>query len=290
MKKIKYSNKDFSPSFLPQNRRDVLKDVYKLRFSLIVKCGLVLLLFSIPLLVTIIGLDLPKFGTSGFDEKQLESFYFYQNIFLNIGVIISLYILLIAVSGVFRIIKLLIWQEGIDFWHDFKIGVKENYKPMAFASIFITLIYLLYWVIFFFFVKSPLSFIFVIIICILFVPLYLWYLPLANIYKASTKDYLTNSLFFFGKSIGWSLLGTVLIIWPFLFNYFQIPFTLLTAILKPSILAILLIFYYPFLIIVVELYSNYHFDKWINAEAYPEFYRKGLFSGETFKDEEEDLY
>lgn len=288
MKKIKYSQTDYSPSFLPQTRKEILKDVYKVRFSLIIKCGLTLLLFALPLIAVLISLDLPRFGLNGYSEEQLESFYFYWNIFARVGIIPSLYILLVGVSGISRVIKLLIWQEGIDYWYDFKLGVKENYKTMSIASIFITIIYLLYWTIFFFFVISPISYIALVIICILFVPMYFWYLMLANTYNAKTKELMTNSLFFFGKTVGWSLLWTALLIWPLLFEYFQIPFTLLTAISKPIVLSLLLVFYYPFLLIVMELYSNHHFDEWINSKAYPDFYRKGLFNSETFNDEEDE--
>ena len=290
MKKIKYATSDYSPSFLPQNRKEVLKDVYHVRFSLILKCGLIILLFAIPLIALLIVMDVWKFGTNGLNENQLTAFYFYWNIIIRVSIIPCLFILLIGISGILRIIKLLVWQEGIDFWYDFKYGVKTNYKAMAIPSLFLMLIYLIYFGIFYIAINSLFMFVAIAFICFFFVTAYLWYIYLSNVYSSGIKNLLTNSMFFLIKTFGWSVLFMTLIVFPFFYDFFQIPFTVLTFILKPLILMAMLVFYYPFMIIVGSLYSNNQFDKWINKENYPDLYRKGLFNAESFIDEEEDLY
>ena len=50
-RKIKFAKKDFEVKDLPSNRIEVLTDILKIRFDLIIKTGTILFIFLIPLIV-----------------------------------------------------------------------------------------------------------------------------------------------------------------------------------------------------------------------------------------------
>ena len=50
-RKIKFAKKDFELKDLPSNRKEVLIDILKVRFDLIIKMGAILFIFLIPLII-----------------------------------------------------------------------------------------------------------------------------------------------------------------------------------------------------------------------------------------------
>lgn len=284
-KKIKYAKIDYHPSSLPHNRKAAFRDIYQTRFILIMKCAGTLLLFSLPLLIANFVLDLGRFSTAAMNEEQLLAFSFYWNIAQKLLSIIGLFILLVGVSGLLRIFKLMIWQEGVVFLTDFVIGIKENIKSMEIFSLIYAFLYALAYAQFLIFKVEFVSYGGLAFVLVIFTPLYLWCLVLSNTYRSKWILTVKNSVFFFAKTVPMSLLFTLLISWPFLISNLLPNVDAVLFMVKYALSVVLILFYYPAIIIWGLLYSAAKFDKYINIENYPELYRKGLYDA---SDDEEN--
>ena len=276
-KKPLFSNSDYQYSSLPTTRKESFKDVYRQNFKTITFSGLMLLLFSIPLIAFLLVMDLGRLGMTPdkFNEEQLKAVLLVWDIIVNVGTVALLYVVLIGLMGVTRVLKLLVWQEGIDFIYDFKVGIKENFKYFSLIYLLVSLIYLATYFVYLFLLTFIIGIWLIVLFVLVFVSLSLWSLFVINVYQTTLWNYIKNAAFFFSRGLPLTLLYVVFISFPF-FSIF-IPVTGVTLIVKYPILLILLVFYYPFMIIVGYLYSLSKFDQYINKDNYPEIYRKGLY-------------
>ncbi len=277
-KKSVFSNTDYQYSSLPTTRKEAFKDVYKHNFKTITLSGLTLLLFAIPLIIFLVAMDFGKLGMTPdrFNEQELRAVLLLWDIIVNAGAIVLLYSVLIGLMGIMRVLKLLVWQEGIDFWHDFKVGIKENIKYFSLLYLFGSLIYLGTYCVYIFLLNFLIGIWLIILFIIIFVSIGIWAYFVINVYQTTLWNYIKNGLFFFSRSLPLTLLYVVMIVFPF-FSIF-IPVSGLTIVIKYPVMIAMLIFHYPFLIIVGYLYSLTKFDLYINKDNYPEIYRKGLYN------------
>ena len=277
MRKRRDPNKDYEYSSLPTTRKEAFKDVYRHNFKTIFSSGVVLLLFSLPLIAFLIIMNIGRLGMTldNYSKEVLPNVLLVWDLILNGGVFILLYVTLIGLMGVMRILKMLVWQEGINFWHDFKVGVKENIKYMTIFYLIGGVIYLATYCVYIFLLNFIIGLSLILLFTIIFLPMIFWSFYTINIYQTTFINYLKNGIFFYTRSIPWTLLFVVAIIWPFFAMF--IPMNAYVLFIKYPILILLIIFYYPFLLVVGYLYSCAKFDQYINKENYPEIYRKGLY-------------
>ena len=277
MRKRRDPNKDYEYSSLPTTRKEAFKDVYRHNFKTIFSSGVTLLLFSLPLIAFLIIMNIGRLGMTldNYSKEVLPSVLLVWDLILNGGVFILLYLTLIGLMGVMRVLKMLVWQEGINFWHDFKVGVKENIKYMTIFYLIGGVIYLATYCVYIFLFNFIIGLSLILLFTIIFLPMIFWCFFTINVYQTTFINYLKNGIFFFTRSIPWTLLFVVLIIWPFFAMF--IPMNAYVLFIKYPILILLIIFYYPFLLVVGYLYSCAKFDQYINKENYPEIYRKGLY-------------
>ena len=284
-KKVKYANSDYLYSSLPNTRKDAFKDVYKHNFLTILKCGVALAVSLIPVLLFSMFMDIGRLGMTitNYSEEDLVGVIFLWNIFRNVGICLLLVVVVLALSGIIRILKLVIYQEGVDFFYDLKVGIKENFPyTLGFYLIFI-IIYLVTYYLQLLFLNQYIGLVVLSIFFVLFTPMLLWAVMTIAIYQSKLWDYIKNSAFFFFKNIGFSLLFVFMVIWPMILSLLvadsllSIPISPFYIAIKDTLLLVLGLFYYPFLIIVALLFASSKFDKYINRDKYPEIYRKGLY-------------
>ena len=275
MRKVKYSKTDFKYSSLPTTRKALFFDLFRNQYKVILKCGFVLLMFSLPFMVFSIVMDFVKLGIyQNVNEEELSGVLMLWSLTFNIGFIVLMFVLLIAISGLMRVIRQLVWSEGVDFWYDFKIGVKQNYPHFALSTGIILTFYLISYLMLIFFGFSLLGLSPMVLFIVFFIGIYIWYILLANLYDSNFKEFTKNGLFFYIKTLGWSILFMIALALPLMLNLIgNINFISL----KYLIFVIVMIFYYPVIFTIMELYSLDKFDKYINIENYKDYYRKGLF-------------
>ena len=270
--KQKVSRVAYSKAMLPRTRREQFLDCYKMNFILLLKCGLTLLLFALPLILFCIFMDFYYMSilnhvTEAVEQTKLVFFFLY-----NLGVIILCSLLIFALSGITHILRNFIWQEGIYFREDFGKGIKQNIgKNMVFYGI-CALLYLLSIVVYSLFNVSLISYVPLVIFVLIIFPIFIWFIFLNNTYTSKFFPLVRNSTFFYIKSLGWSLLATVV-----LFSSFAVIFIPLAFVwLKYIVVTLYFIFIYPAIFLVMVLYTTHKFDEFINKENYPEYYLKGL--------------
>ena len=283
MRKVRNTNVDYDVSSLPATRKEAFKDVYRHNFRTIFSSGVILLLFSLPLFIFLIAMGIGRLGINAdkYSEEVLNSVLLVWDLILNAGVVLLLYIVVIGLMGVMRIIKLLVWQEGINFRHDFNVGIKENFKDFSLIYLFGSLIYIVTYCVYIFLLNLILGLGLLFLFIIIFVPLLFWSFMTINVYKTTLGNYLKNAIFFYTKTLGWSLLFVLLTIWPFFMIF--LPINGYLFLIKYPILMAMMVFYYPFLTIVASLYAYSKYDFYINKDNYPEIYQKGLYNPEDFK-------
>lgn len=141
---------DYTPQMLPQNRRQVFFDVIKLHFWDLIKLGLVLLLFSLPLHLAAIGEDM--ITGSIFVQVQNATAEQQQGGYLTV---LAVKVLRAAVStvltpfftvglaGTLRVLRQYGWGENVFLATDFVKGVRQNWKQITGLQFLLGLVYTL---------------------------------------------------------------------------------------------------------------------------------------------------
>lgn len=267
-----FSKVDYSKAMLPRTRKAQFGDCFKMNYVVILKCGLMLLLFFSPLIALSLFADifyvsLIENSTEAVDETKLLFHYLF-----NVGLILMSLFAVIGITGVVRILRNLIWGEGIFFKDDFNQGVKQNAgKNIAFAAIF-SLFYTLSYFIYSLTPDSIISYLPILIFLLIFLPIYFWIIFLNNTYESKFFQLLKNGFYFYVKTIGWSILGVIMTI--VLIALIFIPFNLIY--IKYIVLVLFIIFLYPIIILIMTLYTTSKFDDYINKDNYLDYYHRGL--------------
>lgn len=243
-----------------------------MNYIVLLKCGLMLLAFFIPLIAYSFFMDfyyVSLMAVAKEEVEQTKNVYFY---FLYSGIIVLSLPVIVSISGINHILRNFIWGEGIYFASDFASGVKQNaLKNIIFGFILGVILFASY------FVTTLFSGLFVIYLplifsALIFVPIYFWILYLNNTYNSKWTVLVRNGFYFFIKNLGWSLLG---ILMPLsLFALMFIPFSLIW--IKYIILVLFIVFVFPIIFLIMELFATSKFDEAINREYYPVYYLKGL--------------
>ena len=270
VKKSPYSKKDAK---LPSSYSELFFDTIKQNWRLIIGMGLVSLLFFLPTLISVFVRDyytLSLLSSETLTENEMNALRLTANnifyIFTAVGVVFAS----IGVSGISRINLLIAREEGVFFFKDFNLGVKQNLRNnFVFFLIYGGLVY------FSLLVVNNINDNFIkyipfALIQSLFFPMLLVNVNTTSIYKWDIKASLINSFIIYVKNFFIIILFAVILT----------SSTLLLGIneifLKYVLIALVIILIYPFVILALRVYVNKVLDRDINKEHYPEIYMKGI--------------
>lgn len=270
--KFKASSSNYSKAMLPRTRKAQFLDCFKMNYIVLLKCGLMLILFFSPMVLFSLFMDFYYMSLINVSKEEVEQTILVFNYIYNLGIVLLSFVGLIGVTGVIRVLRNLIWGEGIYFLDDFNKGVKQNYGKNAIFNLIFSAFYALSYFIYSLFSDSIIAYFSILMFVLIFLPIYFWILLLNNVYESKIGKLLKFGLFFFVKTIGWSMLFAVITVLPVLF--ILIPFEFIW--IKFLVLIPFIIFVYPILYLTAILYSTAKFDIFINQDNYPDYYRKGL--------------
>lgn len=271
-KRIRSAPRDFTEEMLPVDRKGLFFDCIKQRFDLIVKCGLVLLITTLPLLFVRLWGNLAYIALL---EESAE-----ENVASDAGAIKLIASLLeipcftligAGFAAISRILRQLVWGEPIFFFHHLKKGLKQNAK--SFIPVFF--LYGLLNAINTFGLRllndTLVSYLPIAITLLLFVPIGLFMLSQTVFYTVT-----------FGKSFqnGFALyLKTAPYVWIFLLILVAFSFVewIRLILLQIAVQIILIVILLPVFALAWLLFSCQTFDKYINPENYPDIVEKGLY-------------
>ncbi len=135
--KPKMAKEDYTAAMLPHNRREVFFDVLKLNWKSLIGCGLVMLIFFLPCIITAMAEDLVAMQlTEAYDAASPEQQASISSQLLTVKNtravldIISYAVLSVGIAGMVRVIRQYAWGESVFFASDFGKGIKQNAKQM----------------------------------------------------------------------------------------------------------------------------------------------------------------
>lgn len=287
MKKPKFREHDFTVKNLPTMRKALFFDLLKHKFKTFLLIGFVAFLFFLPAMIADIFFDIQLFKMSldsnlvvgetltevGYDA------YKFSVILFAVSHLITYPIAFIGLAGLTRVIKLLCWNEGVLFWEDFWIGIKQNTKQFLVISLFFSLgmvpVYLTRSYLGSSITNQIISGIAYGLAFGIINPFAIMGICYSATYSIKTGKAMLNSFVLYVKNFFLMLLFSAFTFGYFAFVYIPIPFVIYLAKLV-SIIVLL-----PILLIAIYLRLSNSFDKSINKFAHPELVNKGLYKKET---------
>ena len=237
-----------------------------------------LALFALPLLAFRLFF---YFGYMGLTAEhyggQLDATILLWNLLFYAGTVLLFFPILLAAFGILRVFRYLNWGEGVDFFHQFGKGMKDNLRTSWLPSLLFLLLWALSMASALLFGGALFSYAALLLFVLLLCPIYGWMVLLGNVYEGGFGPRLSNACFFFGKSIPLSLLFLIGLAFPFALDFIPLAVSPTYLAIRYGAAVLLLLFYYPPLLVAILLYADSRFDAHINRESHPEIYRKGLY-------------
>lgn len=282
MKKKKTS---FGSSFsaLPANRKEQFKDILKNQYGFLIRIGILLFLFLIPLVSCLVVADL--FGQALKEGNAAPLNYLYNDLLLGAGLLVSSLVFAFGIAGISHLLRMLCWGEPIIFWNDFRVGMKQNWTKDALLLCLLALLFSL---------DNVLSDLFTIfapssgagfvlwsvllgIIVFFAIPYTMVGISYNSYYKDEPKRFFANVLRILVARY-FPLFLFVLPIFGLIVLYF------FTNIIYFAVFVFLLIFLGPVFLSAWRLFILAQFDDLINP-AFLDYYKKGLYIGGTADEE-----
>ncbi len=276
------ASKDYTPSMLPQTRREVFFDTLKLNWKSFLLYGLLLLAFTLPMHIVTLSESMAVINLQNLDSDIAKTPYM-----ISMTRLISSFIklpcfllLAVVVSGFARVIRQYAWMENVNFTYDFKQGVKNNVGHLLLLAVLVGIVNIV--AVFFSSVAETTADLFSSIIVLL---------PTAIIilYLLPVFAYMVVSISIYSQKFGTHFrLGKLL--------YFQAPWKTLIALLccfAPFILQAVPVFIFQIIgavlssmLIPVVFLGWYLFtldglDQSVNRQNYPSLVGRGLYNPQS---------
>lgn len=117
---------------LPHNRWQVFGDRVKTHFGKFLLCGLILLIFALPLFAVRMYADMSVATLYDKYKQELLTAEQYNGAVATVTLVASalnvvgFLVLAVGLSGVVRQVRRMAWSEPLEFWRDFAVGIKQN--------------------------------------------------------------------------------------------------------------------------------------------------------------------
>lgn len=276
MGRKKQAATDFTAEQLPKNRRELFFDCIRQRPLTFIRIGLMSLLFLSPLLVLYFFRDLGLMNISSAlaaGRTDEASALAQSKALCNFAALLAVPLsapAAVGTAGTVRIIRQLVWGEGVFFHRDFADGVKANW--LSYTAIFVLAAFIVFMLTC---VNNlmPDSFAGAIsfgVAAVVFLPAALFMLSQEAVYEVKFFQCAKNAFALYVKTVAPSLLAVVCMAVPFLLTLINI------ILLKYLLFAAVAVFVLPLLIAAWFIYSCHAFDKYINCRFHPELVGKGM--------------
>lgn len=274
--------KDYSRDMLPHSRKEIFFDVVKLQWRTLIGCGMVLLLFYLPLLLSRVVKDLYQMQFfSELDAAQQRAsgsgqaliYWEFFRCLLNIPLQM---LFCLGLSGILRVIRQFAWGENVYFPTDFAKGIKDNGKQMSLLGFLFGIIWALCFSLFFFStlfqssILASIAFIPIILSAVFVLPVFAVCMIMIPVYTNTFFQNLKNSVYLFLRNP----MKTIVALLAFLIPCIPSLLPNFKCHLFGSIAAIILM---PFALLGWSLFCYNQFDKHLNQEICPELVGRGIF-------------
>ncbi len=279
----KIAKTEYTESMLPHNRREVFFDILKLNWKSFLLYGLIMLLCSLPLMITeifkwIISNEILKAMATAQGE-ELTALAYERAGMLNMFVLIEaicILLIFIYLAGFITVIRQYAWEECVFFSSDFAKGLKANLAQMLPLGVLFSVSYAFGFITYNLaqlesdVMRSLLMMLPFDAFLLFVVPITAYGICSIPIYQNGFGKVIFSSLRLYFVSPFKTLLALICCLCPF--APLLIPnFTCM--VICGALIAMLL----PWIILAFTLFSYNQFDKFINAEQFPELVGRGVF-------------
>ena len=285
-RKPKVAKNDFTGDNLPHSRRDVFRDVLKNRWKDLLKLGALLLLFSLPLLAfgavgEINAANIyAEYKNGAISAETCASEVAASNGAFALIKIIGYIIFSVGIAGSARVLRQIIWDEPLFFSEDFRDGIKIYGGQFALAMFLYGLCS--YTAVFFSSAANGILYAIALGLGVfILLPAMFFWLSERTVYANKIGENIRNGFMFYVRTLFKSIGMLILAFLPFILEYVLEFFGLYNFIFKYSYLLICTFLFLPLGMMLWLLYTYSVFDKYINAELFPEILHKGFYPSET---------
>jgi len=275
---------------MPHNRFQVFFDLVGLRYDVLLKNGLYLFLFALPLIVVfflkiiVLGNLESNFASGSIDQAAYVAAVFHFSNLINAGYVLAFAILGIAFAGVVRINRLLVWYQPISYHEDFARGIKDNWKQdvllfallgfLVFLSEFISALILLNQSTASQFIAQLASVLPLCITAVVVLPAFCFACAASGLYRDSFGKMIRIGFGVYFRTF-FASFGLIIL----LGGLFGLLF-LNNLIALAIVFGLLWLLEMPLASLIWNLYSFAVFDKYINRRLFPDYVDKGVWRGE----------
>ena len=264
--------KELNEANLPHNRKEQFFSVIKINWRKLLLLGFFVCLFALPLIGIHFYKDLALYQASLItNQDEMMKTVYSINTFTLIFDFLGIVAIGLGISGALRVIRLLCWEIGVFPLKDYGIGIKLSWLQTIVIYLIVAIIHFLTR---FFVISSSVTeiikFLIIGLELFIFVPVLIYYIYIINIYKCSIFEAIKSAFILYVKSLPLMLVLMILLGLPFFVTFINI------LIVKYLVLVIYLIFLLPIILLFGFLITSKYFDKFVNAESYPEYYKKGI--------------
>lgn len=278
MRKNKVAKTDFTSEKLPHNRKEVFFDVLKMHWRTVLILALLVVIAFLPLCVIAFFRD--NYGLA-LSIKVQEGSMSAEDRLATMKIVhiiaagcewASLYFACLFVGPIVRIIRQLVWNEPLFFKEDFIKGLKNNYKNGAIVATMTGIVMVITKVTLLIGNNGIVQAIPLALFLAFIVPPMILTYCMGSIYNGKFFKLFKNSILIYIKEAPLMIVFAFLLVGPIFLSFMDN-----NLIAKYIIAACLLFFVIPLTSIIYYLYANHIFDKWINKEKFPDFYKKGIY-------------
>lgn len=260
---------------LPHNRWQVFADRVKTHFGKFLLCGVILLIFSLPLFAVRMYADMSVASLYDKYKQGLFTADEYNGSIATITLVASslnvggFLILAVGLSGLVRQVRQMAWSEPIEFWQDFAVGIKQNVAKYLIVFVVLGLLNAFDSVVMQ--IRTDvLSYIPLCVYLFVIFPIALHMLVQIAIYNHKPGDIFVTSAFVYVKTLPISVLFAALFMSYGLFD-------MISTFAVRYVCKMLYVLFLPIGVLGWFLYVCSALDKYVNKQSYPQLVDKGVW-------------
>lgn len=284
--KVKRAATDFTADALPATRPAVFWDCWRVRHRLLFALGGILLLFLLPLLISHLSRDVlcasVAVSDAGDEAARAAAVanlrFWFRLIDIPCWLIFS-----VGLAGTVRVVRQLVFGEGVFLREDFFTGVRQNGGAYAGVGLFTSL-----WLLLTEYAGTlrgstgGLAYLPIISGILLLLPIGLLLLAEVAVYRATVGGLLKNAMILYFRTVPTTLAATAALLLPLLVC-FVLDIAGAMLFVKYVFLVAYAVLLLPSTVMGEFLYCAYVFDKHINRKYHPEEVDKGIHRREQSK-------
>lgn len=257
---------------LPETRKDVFWGCCRNHFGCILHLNLRCLLLFLPIVIVLYLKESVLVGAyqslEGATAAEINELYVQLHGWFGLPEAGTFLLFIALFSGVVRVIRQMLWGEPFSFGVEIGIGLRRSAISFLTAALpAVVFWYVLKWI-----RTSVLTSVLSAILAFAMIPVSIWMLIQTVYYRLKYAESLRNGVILYIRTLPVTLLLTAATILPFWVAFRFAPLQLV----KYIILLVLAFVYITPVTMVWLLYASHIFDQYINADHYPDIYRKGL--------------